>query len=91
MTSTSKKIKVDGDQHDLTGYIHSISPIKTSEQKCQLFNAVFQTKDSFQDVVAFNTQMHEQMLELEKNKIKVLDTSATYDNHVRCSEMTLTC
>ncbi|XP_062597153.1 uncharacterized protein LOC134258618, partial [Saccostrea cucullata] len=57
---------------NIQGYVHEVSPLKTSKNNNKYFNAKFQDNESFLDMVCYRSDLLEQMKELEKNRTPVM-------------------
>lgn len=69
MSLPAKRRKFDlEEEQSVEGYIHSVSPIKTSKNNNRYFNAVVQESDKFTDLVSYKADLHEKMEDMEKKK-----------------------
>jgi hypothetical protein len=71
--ATPKKIKLldsrpNDDEIDIEGYIHDVTPVKTSRNNNKYFNAVVQQKEKFTDMVCYRSDLHDKMTDLQKNR-----------------------
>ncbi|XP_062583667.1 uncharacterized protein LOC134245396 [Saccostrea cucullata] len=69
MATPEKRFKAD--QEEIEGYIHDVSPLKTSKNSNKYFNAVLQEAEGFSDVVCFRADLQPQLVDFEKNKTPV--------------------
>jgi len=66
--------KSDDSETPITGYIHSVSPMKTSKKNNKYFNATIQTaREQYHQAVFYTPQKHSsiQMAERKKTPIKL--------------------
>ena len=56
MASTPKKTRLE--TNSVTGFLQSISPLKTSKNNRKYFNAILQTKTGYEPVVSFKPEAH---------------------------------
>ena len=63
---------------EVSGYIHKVSPVKTSKRQNRYFNAIIQTaEDEFHDIVCFNADRRNQLKSLEDTKAAVKISNIT--------------
>ncbi|XP_076870349.1 uncharacterized protein LOC143521407 [Brachyhypopomus gauderio] len=66
MASPSKRVPEDTET--LSGYIHSVSPVRLSANNSELFNAVLQTgREDFHDTVVFSARKRNDFLQAAEN------------------------
>jgi hypothetical protein len=69
MATEEKKLKLNPPESDnVSGYIHSITPMKIAASGSRFFNLVLQQKEEYTDGVSFNVSAHQQMMEMAKKK-----------------------
>ena len=63
MASTPKKIqkknnKISDEEKKAIGFLHDVSPVKTSKNDRKYFNATMQTSKGYETVVSFKSEAH---------------------------------
>lgn len=67
-----KKIKLEKTEDNVTGYIHDVSPVKTSARNTKYFNASFQTNhNEFHHSVVFSPEKHTSFVQAATNNTPV--------------------
>lgn len=63
---------------EIAGYIHGVTPLKTSKKNNRYFNAIIQTnREEFHSVVVYHSGKHEQFSLAEKRQTPVILNNAT--------------
>ena len=71
MASSEKKPRTTIDLNEETsavGYIHSVSPMKTSVKGNPYFNAKIQEANKITSVVGYNEKMHTDLMRIEEQR-----------------------
>lgn len=79
MASTRAGVRSTDNGESAAGYIHNVSPVKTSDaKKTKYFNALLQTdRDEYHDMVVFHTELHRQFTQAAENLTSVKVTNIT--------------
>lgn len=54
------------EEHNVTGYIHNVSPVKRSSNNNLYFNSTFQTPEEMKRIVCFDAEKHPSFTNAEK-------------------------
>ena len=68
MASTPKKIKMSDEEKRAIGFLHDVSPVKTSKNNRKYFNATMQTSTGYETVVSFKSEAHKSFMEMASAK-----------------------
>ncbi|KAH3829107.1 hypothetical protein DPMN_131095 [Dreissena polymorpha] len=66
MATPTKRAKYSTTEVSIDGYIHNVSPIKTSRNGAQFFNATLQSQTGYEQMVSWKSDAHRAFKDMEK-------------------------